>query len=359
MKLKLLIWKMLGKRFQHNYSLKKIRCKSDFKKLSNWDGNNKAFLLLDTPTHGNRGDQAIVLAERDFLKSRFPEADLWEFTFEECKFCAADIEALTPVNDNINIIIHGGGFIGTLWEPEQENLLHILECFREKKMIIFPQTIFFEDSKKGKEEKERFLDRINACKNITIFTRDKASYQWMENQKFSTSVKYELVPDIVTTLKYDKKMERKREILLCLRQDEEKNCSKNQLKSVEKSIEKVEYEVRYTDTFFPEMIPPSERQQQVQAKLDEFAKSSLVITDRLHGMIFSAITATPCIALDNISRKVSGGYEWIKYLDYVTCVEDGKITEELVREMISKHPCHYDNKPLQEYYKRIEEVLCE
>ncbi len=52
-------------------------------------------------------------------------------------------------------------------------------------------------------------------------------------------------------------------------------------------------------------------------KWNEFSSVQLVVTDRLHGMVFSAITGTPCIALDNISHKVYGAYQWLSYLPYL------------------------------------------
>ena len=58
----------------------------------------------------------------------------------------------------------------------------------------------------------------------------------------------------------------------------------------------------------------------MKKKLAAFSEVKLVITDRLHGMLFSAITHTPCIAIDNLSRKVSGVYEWIKALPYVKII---------------------------------------
>ncbi len=44
-----------------------------------------------------------------------------------------------------------------------------------------------------------------------------------------------------------------------------------------------------------------DRMEELNSKFAEFLSSGLVITDRLHGMIFAAITGTPCIALDNKS----------------------------------------------------------
>ena len=45
------------------------------------------------------------------------------------------------------------------------------------------------------------------------------------------------------------------------------------------------------------------REQLLKQKIEEFQSAELVITDRLHGMIFSVITGTPCIAFDNLMRK--------------------------------------------------------
>ena len=50
---------------------------------------------------------------------------------------------------------------------------------------------------------------------------------------------------------------------------------------------------------------------------DIFARSEIVITDRLHGMIFAAITGTKCIVLNSKSPKIKGCFEWIKDLKYI------------------------------------------
>lgn len=39
-----------------------------------------------------------------------------------------------------------------------------------------------------------------------------------------------------------------------------------------------------------------------------------MVTDRLHGMIFAYLAGTPCVFLDNKTKKVSGVYNtWLKY----------------------------------------------
>ena len=56
--------------------------------------------------------------------------------------------------------------------------------------------------------------------------------------------------------------------------------------------------------------------------MQEFCDAKLVITDRLHGMIFAAISETPCIVFSNYNHKVGGTYEWIKQLPYIRYVEN-------------------------------------
>ena len=66
----------------------------------------------------------------------------------------------------------------------------------------------------------------------------------------------------------------------------------------------------------------------VYNKLTEFASASLVITDRLHGLIFSAITNTPCIAFDNLSGKVHGIYHWIEDIPTIRLINTFKEIKE-------------------------------
>ena len=48
-------------------------------------------------------------------------------------------------------------------------------------------------------------------------------------------------------------------------------------------------------------------------KLQEFSQYRLIITDRLHGMVFSYVVGTPCIAIDNKTGKSKALYnDWIK-----------------------------------------------
>ena len=51
---------------------------------------------------------------------------------------------------------------------------------------------------------------------------------------------------------------------------------------------------------------------EITNKLNEFNQFDCIITDRLHGMIFSTLADVPCIAVDNKNHKVAGVYKMLK-----------------------------------------------
>ena len=105
------------------------------------------------------------------------------------------------------------------------------------------------------------------------------------------------------------------------------------------------------------LIKKNVRKEIVEEKLNQFKKSEIVITDRLHGMIFATITGTPCIALSNYNYKVKGTYEWIKHLEYIKFTEDINEIPNLINELKLLKGSKYDNSFIQEYYNSIYELI--
>ncbi len=132
------------------------------------------------------------------------------------------------------------------------------------------------------------------------------------------------MPDIVLTLnKSLKKYKRKNQILLCFRKDAESSI-KYDIKDYIMNYCKEIGDVIYSDTVIEKSVKIGKRKKALNKKLEEFSKSKIVITDRLHGMIFAAITGTPCIVFGNYNYKVKGVYDkWIKeHFDYVKYIDD-------------------------------------
>lgn len=317
---------------------------------------NHRLILLDTPTHGNLGDQAIVLAEKKFLQENFTTNDIYEFT--QCEYVLCEKRICRSLNLNDVILINGGGFIGTLWQNEEDVFLRILNRLCLHKIVVFPQTVFFEKSDKRILEEEKLKKALEKCNDLTLFIRDFQSYEFMIKKMGMSKKQCIYVPDIVTYLEYEGGFKRKNRVVFCLRNDKEKVFNEKRLQQILEELEKKNFQIVHTDTVVNQRIYKSNREKKVWQKLDEFAQAKLVITDRLHGMLFSAITSTPCIAVDNVSRKVSGGFEWIKDLDYVKCVQECELNTELVMDMLDYSGSHYSNKDLRQYYQIMRECIC-
>lgn len=318
--------------------------------------NNKRIILIDTPTHGNLGDQAIALSENSFLSTECNKYKIIELTQEQYLYSHKKINKYIKPDDTI--IIHGGGFIGTLWPNEEKILLQLLKQFSLNKIIIFPQTAYFETTPYGHEQKVLFINVVNSCKDLTIFLRDKNSYIYMKSIISNEKIKLLLVPDIVTyNNQFDFGLQRQNHILFCLRTDVEKTVNSKMLENIFNTLKQENIDTLFTDTIYEGNVPVLKRTEYVEQKLKEFAKAKLVITDRLHGMLFCAVTGTPCIAMDNVSQKVSGTYEWINYLDYIECIPENELTIEKIKLFLKINNTAYTNKPLEKYYKQIREAV--
>mgnify|MGYP000131626154 FL=1 len=82
----------------------------------------------------------------------------------------------------------------------------------------------------------------------------------------------------------------------------------------------------------------------LKQKIKEFQSAELVITDRLHGMIFAAITGTPCIAFDNFNAKVKKVYAYLKDTCIVKLVHDFQEFTEAYGELKVNAKNNYDRK---------------
>lgn len=293
--------------------------------------NLKQYILFGIPEHGNIGDHAIAIAERKFLTD-IGITNVFEVPIKKQRIIVNKIKK--SINKDDIVFITGGGFIGDTWMEEEKMVREVISTFKNNKIIIFPSTIYYRNNPEAKKEFEKSLQIYNEHRNIVICARERYTYDFInENYK---NVKVLLVPDIVLYLYGDiiNKDNMKREnILFCLRKDVEKNISNEHIEKLKNNIYN-NININNTDTVINQRITNIERIQHFEAKLNEFAKHKIVVTDRLHGMIFAAITETPCIAIGNYNYKVKGVYEWIKDLEYIYFVDDIDTAEEKIKELL-------------------------
>lgn len=289
----------------------------------------KNIFLINTPEHGNLGDHAIVLATQQFLKDNYSQFEVIEITSKQY-MRTRRILKYKILPENV-IIINGGGYLGDVWINEEKRVREIVDSYKKNVVIIFPQTIYFKKS----DEIEKSRRYYSENSKLKIFTRERNSYRLALNENLLAEERLYCCPDIVLYLEKNSFNMNRKNVLMCFRKDKEKSIDESLLKEIsEYLISNQKQQLIFTDTVVEKEVSPNIREKVVEAKLQEFAETKLVITDRLHGMIFSAITGTPCIAFDNVTRKVSGVYKWIEKLDYIYFFDQNKKLDDELKQII-------------------------
>jgi len=311
--------------------------------------NKKRIILIGSPEHGNLGDHAISVAEMQFFKDKIPEFETVEISGYMYRKAGNYLKKL--INSNDIIAITGGGFIGDIWMEEEFLVRSIIENFSENKIIVMPQTIFFCDD--IGEERELFIRACNNHSNLHITCRDRASYLMAKNDIVLKNVYY--VPDIVLYLKPDIKKVKSNHISVCFREDRESSFADDNKQKIFDFLEEKEFDLKFFSTIHTGNVSLEDREERLKEIFENIASSKLVITDRLHAMIFSTITSTPCIAIDNISGKVSGVYAWIRDQEYIKFAKSNEEFEVLFDDIMSINDfkVNYDKKSIERQYEPL------
>ncbi len=317
----------------------------------------KNIFLLLTPDYGNIGDQAIAVAATNLIKRIMPEYELIEIDL-------GILRRILPWGKKIilpqdKIYITGGGFAGSLWVDGGEKYIRsIIADFPENEITILPQSLFFEHTPSGQHEKQITKRIYGSHKALKIILREKYSYE-LANQLLGKPDRLCLLPDVVLSMQYgghEGCNTHEKRAGICLKSDKESLLSEAQKAVVSEQLRKAGYEINIFSTQVGRKIYPFQRSLEVQKKLDEISGYDLVVTDCLHGMLFCAITGTPCIAIDQISHKVRGEYKWISELLFIYFAEriedvNDILLDKLVNSDKTKR-FHYDK-----YYEELTEFL--
>jgi len=314
----------------------------------------KKVILFGVPTHGNIGDAAIVLGEEEFIKDNLSEYEYIKLTEDEEN--QEKIEEIKQIiTDEDIILLHGGGNLGDEYVLLEERRRLIIESFPNNKIILMPQTIHFKDTEYGRNELEKTKKVYNNHKNLTLIARENISLEIMKKEFYNANVI--LTPDIVMYLNETEKRERNG-VLLAMRSDVEKVLTPEQMQKINEDISKHFDIVKTTDTYLLEdEITCETRHKVVGDKWEEFRNAELVITDRLHGMIFAAITSTPCIAVSNYNHKIKSSFEWLKEQKYIKFLEDINSLEEAIIELKQLKNCSYNNEFAVKEHKKIIDII--
>lgn len=301
----------------------------------------KKLIIMGIPHHGNLGDNAIAIAEENILSKNFPEYKIYQIPEKYLSICVDKVKKF--INDEDIILLHGGGNIGNTYLVPEEGRRKVIQTFTNNKIIIFPQTAYFGNDKNGKEQLEISKEIYNKHTNLVILAREEKSYYFMKEHFYNAKVY--LTPDIVMCLRKNSNMIRKN-ILFLFRNDKEKILKKEEKLKIEEIIKNHFGDYIESDMHLGEDVinmGGNNRQQALESKFKQFQSSKLVVTDRLHGMIFAAITETPCIVLGSLDHKIIESYRWFKNLNYIEFCNNIEDFEQLMKKVIQCKERKYDN----------------
>jgi pyruvyl transferase EpsI len=314
----------------------------------------KVIFLLGFPRHINLGDQAIMMAEVKFIKDKVGAVPIpvpISMVLQDKKDILSRMVRPSDVITGM-----GGGNMGEVYIFEELCRRKFIEQFPDNKIAIFPQTIHFSNTKEGVEELKKSQTIYEQHKDLHLIAREKISYDIIRS--VFPGNKVILTPDIVLSLNRSEKCMRRDGLLLCIRNDLEASLNVKDRAAI-KDFEKNHFNgAKYTDTLATaKFFRYTPTKAVLRSKLREFKTAKLVITDRLHGMIFAAITGTPCIALSNYNHKVSTTYDWVKYLPYIKFCDDTAKLEQIFEQIDLDKTYTYSPAHFDEYWGKIGDCL--
>lgn len=312
----------------------------------------KVYLLL-TPQYNNLGDHAIAISALQFLNKTYPARQIVEVTSNFYKNCKKEFE--NCVTDKDILFIIGGGFMGDMWETLENLTRDIVTSFPDNKIVFLPQTVYYGNKNNIKAAREIYSKHTH----LIALLRDEASYTLCKDE---LNIKNSFfVPDLVTNIDISVTEKARKNIAACLREDCEKvdnGITFDMIKDIAKN--KLDCTVTPVSTLIRKpFISPAKREKYVSAKINQISEHKVLITNRLHAMLFAYISKTPCLAMDNKSKKVSGTLSWLAGCSYIKMYSpDIDLYTQISQLMnLSPVPAIDGNSKVKETFAETEKLL--
>lgn len=300
------------------------------------DTSKKKIYYLDAPDYSNIGDQAIAYSIRIFAADHFPEYEFIEILQRDVASYLKWLKKHIKKDDMI--FLTGGGNMGNYYRIYEATRRIIISSFPNNKIVIFPQSLMYSEDIWGNLSKKKSQRVYNSHSNLIIFAREKDSYEKMKRLYKNVL----LCPDIVLSTSGKMPIEfREKEdcIGLCLRNDiEQKLTERDHCIISTISSQNASKVVEISTISDIKEITESNREQIVIGKISEISKCKVLITDRLHAMIFATISHTPCVVFQNSNSKINGTLSWLKKLQHIQMIEQSEDLNKALTKVMSI-PC--------------------
>lgn len=343
---------------------KQIKKKSEKQKYSffmNLQSGTKRVYYCGITIHPNLGDLAQRYCITNWIHENYPEHELLMIESDlivNPKITNQFFAHLNSIFGEEDVIIIQSGYC-TQDLGGNKPLMNRLICehMQDAKILMMPQTIYFQNEK----NKRICAENHNKAKNMLFLARDFVSYD-MAKDMFP-DIKVKAYPDIVTTLIGSFNFVNKRNgVCLCTRNDEEKLYSTEDINSLADRFTTEGVFVKQKDTQAKKRVQELVRNLKyyIETEIETYSNYQVTITDRYHGTIFSLCAGTPVIILKTTDHKVTTGADWFKgvYDDYVYVAEDLNDAFYKAKIVLAKNLNH-QLKPYfkTEYYDKLKSLF--
>ncbi|NFH70319.1 glycosyltransferase [Clostridium botulinum] len=320
-------------------------------RINKLDTGDNRIILIGSPEYGNIGDLAIAYFTKKFMEfnsdKTFIEITEREF-YKNFKYIFKNITTKDV------LLLQGGGNMGSEYIDQEEIRSKVIKNFPNNNIILMPQTIYFSKDTYGEKIKLQMKVRYSKHKALTLFARESISFELMK-EIFENDIC--LVPDIVMSSNISFSNIERNGVMLCLRSDIEGILSVYDLMQIKKYVSNKFNNYYITDTVYDTDVSLKDRERVLNDLWLKMQKSELVITDRLHGMIFAAITGTPCIVLGNYNHKVKNCYKWFKDLKYIEFCSNIEEISNLIEKIDYSKKYKYPKKAFIEKFEKLQLLI--
>ena len=306
--------------------------------------------LFGTPDHGSLGDHQIVESMKEFLASFAPQMQVQEISMGEYKEKKERLKKLIRKNDVL--LLPGGGAFGNLWPRGDILRRDVFASWPDNPKLMFPQSVFFTEDEEGRTLLEKSREVYRGEEALLSF-RDPVSF---ETAKKNFSCNMVLVPDIAawSDRRYLGKHTGREGILFLARSDRESVLDRDTWEEMQEELLAKGCRVSEKDMVVHPHVSKASRRVRLDTMLQEIGSSEAVVTDYLHGMIFCAITQTPCVVLGNRYHDIRSSMSWFENLPYIRFLDDPQQCFRTLESVIHAEKPVY---PLEEMRKRFAPLL--
>ena len=298
--------------------------------------------IIGATDHRNLGDHMICECMNAFLTDIDQNVCIREIPYREYDLRKPYL--LEAITEDDLLFFEGGGHFGNLWPNGDRIRRDAFRTWPNNIKIMFPQTTWFSEDEEGEEVLRESSELYRGDKAV-LCMREKVSYAFAQAR---FDCRLFLTPDIVLygTDQYVR-TENRSGAMLIMRNDKEKAVSTSDEEELKEIISASYEDVLLHDNMSSAPCNALTRKEVLCEELSTIAAKKLVVTDRLHGMIFCAITGTPCIVLDFNTpyKKIGSSYEWIQDLPYIRKVTSMAEVPEALAKLDVERAYTY---PLQE-----------